>query len=94
MSQPDPRRELVRFARLAARRGHMAATDGNLSCRLDAERLLITPSGSAKAWLRPSDLLEVDLEGRVLAGSGRPSAELGLHLAAYQAQPATGAVMS
>jgi L-fuculose-phosphate aldolase len=93
MSQPDPRRELVRFARLAARRGHMAAMDGNLSRRLDQERLLITPSGSAKAWLRPSDLLEVDMQGRVLAGSGRPSAEMGLHLAAYQAQPETGAVI-
>lgn len=93
MTRPDPRRELARFARLAARRGHMPANDGNISCRLDQERLLITPSGSAKAWLRPEDLLEVDLEGRVLAGFGRPSAELGLHLAAYQAQPATGAVI-
>jgi L-fuculose-phosphate aldolase len=93
MGRPDPRRELTRFARLAARQGHMAATDGNLSCRLGENRLLITPSGSAKAWLRPADLLEVDLEGRLLAGEGRPSAELGLHLAAYQAQPATGAVI-
>ncbi|MFH1036174.1 MAG: class II aldolase/adducin family protein [Pseudomonadota bacterium] len=93
MSLPDPRRELARFARLAARRGHMAATDGNLSCRLGDDRLLITPSGSAKAWLKASDLLEVDLEGRLLAGDGRPSAEMGLHLAAYQAQPAARAVI-
>ncbi|MBI5522126.1 MAG: class II aldolase/adducin family protein [Desulfarculus sp.] len=93
MSRPDPRRELVRFARLAARQGYMVASDGNLSLRLDGERLLITPSGALKARLRPSDILEVDLEGRLLAGQGQPSAELGLHLAAYQAQPQAGAVI-
>lgn len=93
MSKPDPRRELVRFARLAARRGCMVAGDGNLSLRLDAQRLLITPSGALKARLRPSDILEVDIEGRLLAGQGRPSAELGLHLAAYQAQPGAGAAI-
>ncbi|MBI4799041.1 MAG: class II aldolase/adducin family protein [Desulfarculus sp.] len=93
MTRPDPRHELVRFARLAARRGCMVASDGNLSLRLDAQRLLITPSGAIKARLRPADILEVDLQGRLLAGEGRPSAELGLHLAAYQAQPGTGAVI-
>lgn len=93
MAKLDPRRELLRIGRLAWRQGCMAASDGNLSCRLDQERLLVTPSGCCKGELKPQDLLEVDLEGKVLAGQGRPSSELGLHLEAYQAQPQTGAVV-
>ncbi len=93
MNQPEPRTELVRFAHLGWERGYLAATDGNLSLRLEGGRLLITPSGSGKAWLKEDDLLEVDLEGRLLAGQGRPSAELGLHIAAYRAQPGARAVI-
>lgn len=38
------RRELVRFGRMLHAQQFVAATDGNLSVRLDAERLMITPS--------------------------------------------------
>ncbi len=93
MSPAEPRQELVAFARLAWERGLCPASDGNLSLRLADGRVLITPSGSAKGFLRPEDLLEVDQEGRVLAGAGRPSAELGLHLAVYRAHPEARAVL-
>lgn len=93
MSQPDPRADLVRLARLAWERGYMVATDGNLSLRLDADRVLITPSGRVKAHLEPAELIEVDLEGRVLTGAGKPSVELGLHLAAYRLRPEARAVV-
>lgn len=93
MSPAEPRQELVAFARLAWKRGLCPASDGNLSLRLADGRVLITPSGSAKGFLRPEDLLEVDEQGQVLAGAGRPSAELGLHLAVYRAHPQANAVL-
>lgn len=93
MSQPDPRADLVRLARLAWERGYMVATDGNLSLRLGDDRVLVTPSGRVKAYLEPADLIEVDLTGQVLAGSGKPSVELGLHLAAYRLRPDARAVV-
>jgi L-fuculose-phosphate aldolase len=66
--------------------GLVAGSDGNLSVRLDEERLLVTPSGVAKGQLRPADLVLVNLGGAVL-GPGRPTSELGLHLAAYASRP-------
>ena len=76
-------------------RGLGAAGDGNLSVRLDAERVLTTPSACHKGRLKPADLLIVDFGGRVRRGpAGRkPSSELVLHLAAYNARPSIGAVI-
>lgn len=93
MTPAEPRQELAAFARLAWERGLCPASDGNLSLRLADGRVLITPSGSAKGFLRSEELVEVDHTGRVLAGAGRPSAELGLHLAVYRAHPEARAVL-
>ena len=43
---------------------YVAATDGNLSVRLDDERILVTPTGMSKSMLRASDMVVVDLEER------------------------------
>ncbi|MDF2628681.1 MAG: class aldolase/adducin family protein [Symbiobacteriaceae bacterium] len=89
----DLRRALVRAGRDLYRQGMMAGASGNLSARLDAERILITPSGSAKGRLRPQDLLVIDPEGRLIAGEGRPSAETAMHTATYRALPGVEAVV-
>jgi len=65
----------------------LGAAEGNLSARLAGGTFLVTPSGVSKAALRPDQLLEVDAAGRVVSGSGRPSTELPMHLAAYAARP-------
>jgi L-fuculose-phosphate aldolase len=71
----------------------IAAAEGNLSARLPGGTFLITPSGAAKATLRPGDLIEVDSSGRVVRGEGRPSTELAMHLAAYAARPDVAALV-
>ncbi len=73
-------------------RGWVPATSGNFSARA-GERILITPSGLDKGTLQPADLLEVDDEGSVVAGSGRPSAEIALHLLLYRARPQADAIL-
>lgn len=76
--------------------GLVVGSDGNLSARLDAARVLITPSGAHKGFLRPEALLVVDLEGRVLEApdsTARPSSELNMHLEAYRQRPDVGAVI-
>ena len=64
-------------------RGWVPATSGNFSVRSGAH-ILITPTGLDKGMLTPEDLLEIDLEGRAVAGKGKPSAETGLHTILYQ----------
>jgi len=77
------RRELVRFSKWLYRLGFMPGTSGNLSVRLDQERLLATPTGVSKYLLRSADMVIVDLEGRQLTGPRRVTSEIGMHLAIY-----------
>jgi L-fuculose-phosphate aldolase len=81
------REELVRYGRALHQRGFVAATDGNLSVRLDDRRILVTPTAMSKGMMRPSDLVIVDLEGRRLSGRRNVSSEIGMHLLIYRLRP-------
>jgi methylthioribulose-1-phosphate dehydratase len=83
---------LCATARWCYTQGWVPATSGNFSVR-QGERILITASGLDKGALTPVGLLEVDLEGNVVDGAGKPSAESGLHLVLYKARPAAGAIL-
>jgi len=54
------RREIVQFGRMMHERGYVSAMDGNLSVRLDEERILCTPTAMCKGMMRPQDLVIVD----------------------------------
>lgn len=64
--------------------GLIAATDGNVSCRVGSERILVTPASVAKNELKPVDLLAVDFHGKVIAGKGMPSSEIRMHLEVFR----------
>jgi L-fuculose-phosphate aldolase len=87
------RRDLADFGRMLHTQGFVAATDGNLSVRLDAERILITPTGFSKGMMHPEDMIIVDLRGRKLSGTHDPSSEIVMHLTIYRMRPDVGAVV-
>jgi L-fuculose-phosphate aldolase len=68
-------------------RGYVAATDGNLSVRLDEERILATPTAMSKGALRAADMVIVDPAGRQVAGRHRVSSEILMHLLIYKLRP-------
>jgi len=74
---------LCDLGRLCYARGWVFGTSGNFSAVLGREplRLAITPSGADKGSLSAGEMLEIDGDGRLLSGSGRPSAEAAIHLA-------------
>lgn len=78
------KRDLVRFSRWLYRLGFMPGTSGNLSVRLDRERLLVTPTGCSKYLLRADDMVTVDMNGRHLSGTRKVTSEIGMHLAIYR----------
>jgi ribulose-5-phosphate 4-epimerase/fuculose-1-phosphate aldolase len=78
------RRAIVHFGRLLHERGNVAATDGNLSVRLDEQSILITPTCISKGMMRPQDLVVVDGNGRTLAGRRNVSSEIAMHLLIYK----------
>ncbi len=75
--------ELCVTARGCYARGWVPATSGNFSVRWGS-RIYITPTGLDKGMLTPDDLLEIDMDGAVLGGNGRPSAETSLHTVIYR----------
>jgi methylthioribulose-1-phosphate dehydratase len=86
--------QLAEIARQCYARGWALGTSGNFSAVVsrDPLRLAITSSGIDKSMLTAGDIVEIDQDGRVLAGSGRPSAEASIHLAIARARGA-GAVL-
>ena len=86
-SERQYREQIVRYGRMLHDRGFVAATDGNLSVRLDDRRILATPTCMSKGEMRPSDMVIVDLEGRLLSGRRKVSSEIGMHLLIYRLRP-------
>jgi methylthioribulose-1-phosphate dehydratase len=83
---------LCATARWCAARGWVPATSGNFSVR-NADRIYVTSSGLDKGALTPDHLLEIDLEGRMTSGNGKPSAETALHTVIYRDRPEAGAIL-
>ena len=81
------REEMVQFGRMLHQRGYIAATDGNLSVRLDADRVLSTPTNVSKGMMTVDDLVIVDLAGTRIAGRRPVSTEIGMHLLIYRLRP-------
>jgi len=81
------RREIVSFGKMLHQRGYVAAMDGNLSVRLDEERILATPTAMSKGALRTTDMVIVDPEGRLIAGRHHVSSEIAMHLLIYKLRP-------
>jgi L-ribulose-5-phosphate 4-epimerase len=91
----DRLREEVFEANLEiVRRGLVLYTFGNASGLAREEGLVvIKPSGVPYEDMRPSDLVVVDLEGKIVEGDMRPSSDLATHLELYRSFPGVGGVV-
>ena len=83
---------MVRFGRLLHDRGYSAARDGNLSCRLDSQSMLITPTGLSKGMLEPEDIVVADMRGRKVGGRHSVSSEVEMHVLIYAMRPDVGGI--
>ena len=95
------RREIVEVCRRLWERGLIAGPDGNVSVRVAAGRVLVTPTGMSKVDVRPADIVELPLGGtppasrarRGTRAARRASTEVGLHLRIYERRPDVAAVV-
>lgn len=86
------RKQLCEVGRRLYERGLVGATEGNLSVRLDENRILCTPSGVSKGSLEPHQCIVIDSEGQPTDG-GLPSSEIKMHLRIYARRPDCQAVV-
>jgi L-fuculose-phosphate aldolase len=91
--EEEARQDILRYSHAVHRYGWVANHDGNLSVRLEPERILATPTAMSKADVTPASLIVVDREGKLVAGTRNPFSELQLHLAAYESRPDISAVV-
>jgi L-fuculose-phosphate aldolase len=87
------REEIVQTGRRMYERGWLAANDGNITIRLDDQRILATPTGVCKGQLRPEELLICDNDGNKLSGQRERTTEMAMHLAIYRVRPDIHAVV-
>jgi L-fuculose-phosphate aldolase len=87
------RAEIVEVGRRLYARAYTASNDGNISVRLGAERLLMTPKSVCKGFMTPDMMCITDLDGRKLQGDRDPSSEMLMHLEVYRQRPDVRAVV-
>ena len=86
------RADIVEAGRRMYARGYVASNDGNISARLDDERLITTPKSVSKGFMTPDMLVVVDRDGKKVSGDRDASSELPMHLEVYRNRPDVGAV--
>lgn len=87
------RQEIVAVCRRLYEKGLIAGPDGNVSVRLSAGSILITPAALSKIDVTPDDLVEVSMDGVRISGYREPSSEVHLHVRLYARRPDVQAVV-
>ncbi len=76
--------DIVQVGKLVFDKGWVAANDGNISIRLDDERIMCTPTGVSKGMMRPDDIIIVDYAGDKISGRLERTSEILMHLKIYE----------
>ncbi|HEU5403415.1 MAG TPA: class II aldolase/adducin family protein [Terriglobales bacterium] len=93
MTAYEVRQEIIRLGKSLHDKGFVAATDGNISVRLDERRVLATPTCLSKGMMTVEDLVVVDMQGRKLEGFREVSSEIAMHMMIYRKCPETSAIV-
>ena len=67
--------------------------NGHASIRLDDNRLLINIGSCQRSCLTTADICEIDFEGNVISGNGKPPLEFHLHVGIYKVRPDVKAIV-
>ncbi len=89
-TEQELREQICSIGQLMHRQGYIDGASGNISSRLDVDHILATPSGLAKGFMTPDQLIIVDMDGNKVGPSTpananlRPTSELLMHLECYR----------
>lgn len=91
MDESKARQLIVEVGRLLYERSYVVALDGNVSIRLDEDRVLASPTMTCKGRMTEESLAITDMDGRPL-NDRKASSELAMHLLIYRMRPDIKAV--
>jgi len=78
--------EIIEYGKLCGVKNFTPGYSGNISARFK-DGLLITASGSSNGYLKPSQIVYTDFEGKSLEKGKKPSSEKFLHIEIYKQRP-------
>lgn len=91
--RPHIARAVVDVCRKVEQKGFVAATDGNISARLQNGNILATPTSLNKGLVQVDDLVELTLDGVQHSGKRKPSTEMLMHYFIYSHRSDVNAVV-
>jgi len=92
MPQRELKQKLVDAIRMLER-AEIIDHNGHCSARRDATSFFINSGASVRGALTVDDIVAVDLDGNLVAGSAKPPLEFHIHSEVYRARPDVNAVM-
>ncbi len=92
-TETELRQDIVEVGRLVYQKGWVAANDGNISIRLDQDRILCTPTGVSKGMMHVDDMIICDMQGNKIIGRKERTSEIMMHLTVYGLRPDVRAVV-
>jgi L-fuculose-phosphate aldolase len=90
MREQALREQICQIGRLMHQNGYIDGSSGNISARIGSDQILCTPSGLAKGFMSPEQLIVVDLNGSRIDeptdanASLKPTSEILMHLECYR----------
>ncbi len=85
--------EVCEIGRRIYSKGFAAAHDGNISYRIDENRVLCTPTQICKGFMRPEDLCIVDMDGNQVSGQRKRTSEVRQHITILKQRSDVNAVV-
>jgi L-fuculose-phosphate aldolase len=93
MNETELRAQICLIGQLMHRSGYVDGASGNISARMDDRSVLTTPSGLAKGFMQPEQLIVVNMNGERVDTPNpanehlRPTSEMAMHLECYRQRP-------
>jgi L-fuculose-phosphate aldolase len=91
--EEQAREDIIRIGQLLFEKGWVASNDGNITIRLNGDRILATPTGMSKGMMHADDLIVLDRRGNKISGVRERTTEINMHLTIYDLRPDVRAVV-
>ena len=89
----EVRESVLAAAKTMYAKGIVEGTAGNVSGRVDDGTVILTPSSLSYEVMTLDDLVQITLDGHVVAGHRSPTSEKAVHLAVMAAHPEVASVV-
>ncbi len=84
---PSEVRDFLMVCKRLADRMYVTSQGGNLSCKLEDNLILISPTCVCKSEIAEMDVVFIDMEGKTVEGTRKPTGEVPMYLNFYRDRP-------